>query len=445
MLRASLKRLKEKNDLLICEKEVDPKYELGAVLKYFQNTRPILFNRIKGSNIPIIGGMFGNRKLYYEMIDTTHEERIHAFINAIANPMEPKVIPNGPIKENIIRRNIDLPRMFPIPTFHDEDSAPFITSGIVAFKDPDTGNVYTAVRRLQVNGGNNINVLIASPMMTELFEKFEAQNKPLEIAVILGYDYEFLLASQVSSELYGVDKYKIDSALRGEPLELVKCETIDLEVPAYAEIVLEGVMVPNKRIEEGPFGELMGYYGGKAPHPVMEVKAVLHRNNPILQVAFPCREEHLANGLMREVELYSALDKQVDVNDVNVTVGGGYRFHGVASINKKTEGDGKTAILAALGSNKDLKHVVIVDNDVDIFDSKEVEGIIATRVQGSKDIVIIEGGIGSGLDPSHFLRGVTDKVGIDATKPLGEDGKRFEKAKMPGYENINIKEYFPSI
>ena len=246
----------------------------------------------------------------------------------------------------------------------------------------------------------------------------------MEVAIVLGYDAYFLMASQVSSATYGVDKYEIDSALRGEPLELVKCESVDLLVPAYAEIVLEGRIVPGKREMEGPFGELMGYYGAQSSSSNNRGRCITHRNNPIFQVAFPCREEHLSNGLIREVELYNQFKNQVDVVDVNVTEGGGYRFNAFVSINKKKEGDGKSAILAALGSNKDLKQVVVVDEDVDIYDVQDIEWAITTRAQASIDFVIVPGALGSSLEPSHDLRGVTDKVGIDATKPLDDEKDR---------------------
>ena len=445
MLRAAIKELEDKKQLLSCEKEVDPKFELGAVLKYFSNEQPILFNRIKGHKMPVIGAMFGNRDLYYQMIRTTKEERIFKIMNAIANPKPTKLLAKGPVMENIITRNIDLPKMFPIPTFHGEDSSSYITAGIVVLKDPETGQSHISVRRLQINGGNEISILVASPLAKSQYAFMENQNKPLEVAIILGYDYYLLLASQISSATYGVDKYEVDSALRGEALELVKCQSVDLKVPAYAEIVLEGIMPPNKRVEEGQFGELMGYYGERALHPIVQVKTIMHRDNPIFQTSFPCREEHLANGLIREIEVYNILNNLVDVKDVNVTVSGGCRFHTFVSINKRYEGDGKTAIIGALASSKDVKHVVVVDDDVDIYSHDDIEWAIATRVQGSKDMVMVPGALGSGLEPSHIQRGVTDKVGIDATKPLGEEGKGFARAVIPGYENIDIEKYFPGL
>lgn len=444
MLRSTLSFLRERKLLLECEREVDHIYEMGAVLSYFNNKQPILFKKIKNNPLSSIGGLYGDREIIYSLLGMTHENRIERFMDAIVNPKPYKIVKTGPIKENIIKRNIDLPKMLPINKFQEKDSSSFITAGIMVVKDPTTGKFFTSIRRLQVNGGNKLSALIASPKLTNDFLNLEKQGKALEVAIVLGYDAPFLMASQVSSATYGVDKFEIDSSLRGKPLELVPCETVDLLVPAHAEIVLEGKIVPGKRDLEGPFGELMGYYGSQGLHPIIEVSCILHRNNPIYQTAFPCREEHVSNGLIREVELYYHLKNQLDVVDVNVTEGGGYRFNAFVSIRKQREGDGKTAILAALGLNKDLKQVVIVDDDVDIFDLQDIEWAITTRAQASMDFVIVEGALGSSLEPSHDLRGVTDKVGIDATKPLNDKNGKFSRAVIPGYDKIDISKYFPN-
>ena len=151
-------------------------------------------------------------------------------------------------------------------------------------------------------------------------------------------------------------------------------------------------------------------------------------------------KRHLSNGLIREVEIYSALSSIVDVVDVNVTVGGGCRLHAIVSINKKNEGDGKSAIISSLGNSKDLKHVVVVDSDVDIYNYKDVEFALASRVQASEDVVIIKNALGSGLEASHVYKGLSDKMGIDATKPLNIN--LFDRAIIPNYEDINIDNYF---
>ena len=445
MLRQTLEKLQRNNFLLESNEEIDHVFEMGAVLNYFDNRMPMLFNNVKGYSMPSVGALYGDREILYNLLDTNKEDRNYKFMESISNPKPYKVIKDGPVKENIITKNIDLQKFMPINKFQEKDSSTFITAGVMVVKDPDTGKYFTSIRRLQVNGRNEISALIASPKLTRDFLKLEKLNKPLEVAIIFGYDAPFLMASQMSSSLYGVDKYEIDSSLRGQPLELVQCESVDLLVPAFAEIVLEGRIVPGKREIEGPFGELMGYYGSVGPHPIIEVDVITHRNNPIYQTAFPCREEHISNGLIREMELFYHLKNQVDVVDVYVTEGGGYRFNAFISIRKRKDGDGKTAILAALGLNKDLKQVVIVDEDVDIYDLRDVEWAITTRAQASLDFTVVEGALGSPLEPSHDLRGVTDKVGIDATKPLNDKDGDFDRAIIPGYDNIDIYKYFPNL
>lgn len=445
MLRACLDTLKSRYGMLECNVEADPKFEIGGILEKLGNITPVRFNKVKGHSMPIIGGMFGDREMFYDFTGTTREERIFKYIQAINHPIKPKLLENGPVKENIITRNLDLGRIFPLPTFHELDSSSFITAGVLVVRDPDDGKIYTSIRRFQFNGGNNISALVTSPFLSDKIKKARTQKKNLEVAVVLGYDYYFCLASQLSSDLYGVDKYDYDGGLRGEPLEVVKCHTVDLEVPAYAEIVIEGIIPYNEEVSEGPFGELMGYYGAVAKHPVIRVSAIMHRNQPIFQISAPCKEEHLSNGLIRDIEVYSHVSRLVKVKDVNVTIGAGCRFHAIVSIQKMNPGDGKAAAIAALGSSKDIKHVVIVDDDTDVFNASDVEGAIASRVQASEDLFIIQGANGTGLDASHLLNMTSDKVGIDATMPLGEKRKSFEKAKIPGYEFINLKKFFPNL
>lgn len=443
MLRYTLDSLKRNNQLLELNKEVDYIYEMGAVLKHFSNKQPILFNKVKNSDKRTIGGLYGNRDLFFDLMGYTKETRLEKMMEALVNPMPYRVVNNGPVKENIIRNNIDIMKILPVNKFNGLDSSSFITAGVLVVKDPETGKFHTSVRRLQVNKGNSLSALIGSFKLTHDFLEMERQGKSLEVAVVLGYDAPFLLASQYPSATYGVDKYELDSALRGEPLELVKCETNSILVPAYAEIVLEGRMVAGKRELEGPFGELMGYYGKQAPHPIIEVDAITHRHNAIYETAFPCEEEHLTNGLIREMELYYFMKNILDVRDVYVTEGGGYRFNAVVSINQSRKGEAKSAILIALGQNKDLKQVVIVDDDLDIYREREIEWAITSRAQAASDFVIVPGALGSSLEPSHDLRGISDKVGIDATKPIGDP--KFERAFIPGYENIDITKYFPNL
>jgi 2,5-furandicarboxylate decarboxylase 1 len=445
MLRACLEPLEKKYKMLTCDVSVDAKYELGGILEKLGNDRPVLFTNVKNHKMPVIGGMFGNREMFYDLTKTNRKQRLYKYMDAMTKPIAPVLLETGPVMEQIHTRNIDIGKLFPLPTFHELDASSFITAGVLVVKDPEDGKIYTSIRRFQYNGGNNLSLLVTSPLLSKQLQKAKLLKKDFECAIVLGYDHCFCLASQLSTSLYGVDKYGYDGALRGEPLELVKCKTVDLEVPAHAEIIIEGKIPWNEEAVEGPFGELMGYYGQVAKHPVMRVSAVMQRKDAIFQISAPCKEEHLSNGLIRDMEIFAHVARLVDVKDVNVTIGAGCRFHAVISIKKNAPGDGKAAILAALGSSKDIKHVVIVDEDIDVFDAKDVEGAIASRVQASTDVVIIPGANGTGLDPSHLIEMTSDKVGIDATKPLGEAGIKFEKAIIPNYDRIDLKKYFPNL
>ncbi len=428
MLRHTIRKLQSNGSLKVIKDKVKKDFELGKVLKETDNKVPTLFENVDHKN-KVIGGLYGNRDLLFSLLNFNHEDRIKEISRAIINPEPYEVLNDGPIYENIITNRIDLSTIIPFTKFHEKDSSAFITAGVLVVKDPVTGKYLTSIRRLQFNGGNQLSLLVASPRLNKIIKDTMEKGLDLEVAVFLGYDAETCLASQINSNIFDVDKYLVDSALRKEPLKLVKCKSNDLLVPAYCEIVLEGKVKANRFEYEGPFGELMGYYGEKALHPIIEVDTVMHRNNPIYQVAFPCREEHLTNGLTREVELYSNLERLVNVRDVYITEGGGYRFNAVISIENKQRGEGKTAILGTFGTFSDVKNVVVVDTDVDIFSASDVEWAITTRSRASIDNVVIEGAKGSPLDPTHVDRGITDKFGIDATMP-DPNNELYYKAKI---------------
>ncbi|RRD65994.1 UbiD family decarboxylase [Fretibacterium sp. OH1220_COT-178] len=446
MLRAVLERLKAQDRLRECAVPVDPRFELGAVLSAFNNEQPILFRNVKGSDLPVVGAVYGNRSIILDLLGTTTEKRLFKLMEAISLPSKPRLLERGPVQENVVTTGIDLLKMLPVPTSNERDAAPYLCASAFVVRDTETGKIQMAVRRIQVLGGNKLYILVsgASPHLLGEIRRCAERGRPLECAVVLGYDAPFLLASQIGSGKYGLDKYEVDSTLRGEPLELVRCRTVDLEVPAWAEIVLEGKIEPGRAEPEGPFAELMGYYSTVAPAPVMEVSAVTHRNAPIFQHAFPCKEEHLAYGMIKEAEIFAALAHTVDVRDVNLTLGGGCRLHAVISIRKRAEGDGKSTILGTLGAYKDIKHVVVVDDDVNIYNMAEVEAAVASRFQASRDLVVVSGALGSPLEASHMERGVSDKMGLDATKPLGDKAALYEAAVIPGFDKVksSIDRYF---
>ncbi|MNC26035.1 Phenolic acid decarboxylase subunit C [compost metagenome] len=331
---------------------------------------------------------------------------------------------------------------FPVCTYHKDDSGAYLVSGIVVVKERNGNKRYTSIRRMQLLEGNRASVLISSPELYQQYLEYEKQGEPMEIAVMFGIVPAVILSSQISTHLYHCDKLDVAGALLGHPLDVVQAKTVDLEVLAEAEVVLEGRILPYVREPEGPFGELAGYYGECTPQPVIEFSAITYRNQPIWQTIYPSGyEEHLPMALAREATLLSTVRQVVpEVLNVHLTVGGIGRYHAVISIRKRTEGDAKQALLAAFASDKDLKHVVVVDEDVNLFDPQDVEWAIATRVQADLDVFIVPGAKGSPLEPSHQLRGVSAKMGIDATYPLHAK-EAYRRTSIPTDSHFNIKDY----
>lgn len=432
----------EKQDLLYrIKKEVSPEYELGAVIKSLKGEQPLLFDNIKGYSVPMAAGLGGSRKLVAASMGIDESELIPRMVDSIVNPIPTNTVSTGPVHENVVMPPFDLDDFFAIPKFHEKDCGPYYVSGILVVKDLEGKKRFTSIRRMKFIGGNRTNIVITSPELHRQYAFFEERGEPMEIAVMFGVVPAVVVASQFSTHLFHADKLDVAGALLGQSLDVVQCKTVDLEVLADAEFVMEGKILPNERDPEGLFGELGGYYGGNLPQPIVEMSAVTYRNNPISQTIFPSSsEEKLPMSLVREMTLFSTVRQVVEnVIAVHITMPAAARLHAVIQIAKKSEGDAKQAAMAAFASDKDLKHVVVVNDDVDIFNAEDVEWAIATRCQADQDIFIISGAKGSPLESSHNLRGVSAKMGIDATYPLSEKAQ-FERTSVP-IQNINIDDY----
>ncbi|NPV70846.1 MAG: UbiD family decarboxylase [Firmicutes bacterium] len=441
-LRCFLDQLRQRGNLWSVAKPVDPRFELGAIVKKTRGATPILFKQVVGYNMPVAAGVVGSRELLALSMGVQKDQLMTRIVEAITNPGTTRSVATAPAQENVLTKDIDLMKLLPVPTFHEKDSAPFITAAVLMVKDPMDGRRFTSIRRMQLNGPNCLSIVIESPGLLSQYEQLERQGKPLEVALIIGVHPVITLSSQLPTQTFGLDKMAVASALAGEPIRMVNCIEVDLEVPADAEIVLEGRILPKVRKSEGPFGELFDYYGPQTMQPVVEISTVTFRYNPIFQVIFPSSYEHKMTGaLMRETILFNHVRHVVPtVKSVNVTMAGGGRCHAIISIKKTVEGQGKQAIFAAFAANKDIKHVLVVDDDVDIFEPEDVEWAIASRVQADQGVIIVPGGQGTPLEPSHVIRGVSAKMGIDATCPLSEK-QRFERARIPGYDHINLDDY----
>lgn len=440
-LRDLLDNWENRGLLYRIKKEVNPEYELGAVVKSMKGEQPFLFEHVKGYSVPMVAGLGGSRNLMADSLGIEESHLIAKMIDSLVNPIPTRVVPTGPVHENVVTGPFDLDDFFPIPTFHADDCGPYYVSGILVVKDLEGKKRYTSIRRMKFIGENRTNIVITSPELQRQYAYFEEKGEPMEIAVMFGVVPAVVLASQFSTHLYHADKLDLAGALLGQSLDVVQCKTIDIEVLAEAEIVFEGKILPHERDLEGAFGELGGYYGGNGPQPIVEISAITYRDQPISQTIFPSSsEEKLPMCLVREMTLFSTVRQVVEnVKAVHITMAAAARLHAVIQIEKQTEGDAKQAAMAAFASDKDLKHVVVVDDDVNIFDAEDVEWAIATRCQADQDVFIIPGAKGSPLESSHNLRGVSAKMGIDATYPLSKK-EQFKRTSVP-FQTINLNDY----
>jgi len=427
-LRGYLKKLDENKEIIQIKKEIDRKWEVSAAMKN-AGGMAVFCEKVKGSNIPIVGNVFGNMKKIEIALECPRKDLLNEYIKRVSTLIPPKVVPSGPVKEKVFVRNeVDLDKL-PIPTINEKDGGPYIDAGIVIIKDPEFGH-NLALHRIQVKGERKAGILAGpSTHLHTYIRRAWEKGQPLEIAIAIGCPPVLYIASQVTGPL-GLDEYEIAGALRGRPIEIVKCETIDVNVPAFAEIVLEGVIPPNQMELEGPFGEFHGYYTpgksgatGPVEMPVIEFQAMTLRESPIFQMIMigkPPTEGLYLRALPHEADLYRIVKEVIpEVKDVYFPPGGCGRYHAVVSIKKRTEGDGKLALAAMLASRIGIKLAIVVDDDIDIRDSLDVEWAMATRSQFDKDSIIVNG-TPHVIDPSAVKRdGKTiSKFGIDATRPI---------------------------
>lgn len=440
-MREWLEILEDMGKLKHVKKEVSIEFELAAVGKKTCGQYAVMFENLKENDMPVVTGLTGSREFFSKALNVPIPELATHFEKAQSNPMECKLIDkeSAPVKE-FITKDVDLNKL-PIPIHHEKDSGSYITAGILIAKNPETGERNVSIHRLQVTDKNHLGILMLPRHLMHFHRLAEKNNQPLEIAIAIGLDPITMLASQALTPL-GQDELCIASALYGEPMELVKCETVDIEVPAHAEIILEGVILPNVRELEGPFGEYPKYYGPSNKREYIEITCMTTRKDPIFQTIVPATDEHLLlGGIPREGGILQLVKNAVPTTTaVHLTPGGTGRYHLVIQMEKKNEGEAKNAMFAAFGSSQEIKHVVVVDKDVDIFNPIEVNWAIATRCQASRDVMIISDACGNKLDPST-KDGLSDKMGIDATIPLDAPEGKFEKIRIPNEENINLEDY----
>jgi len=417
-------------------RQVDPRFEVAAIIKKVAKLgKAVIFENVKGSEHRVVANAVGSREMIALGLGMAQVGFLGEFTKRTSEPFKAKLVKTGLVQE-VVEEPASVSKL-PLLTHFERDGGRYITAGTVIAKDPETGFRNSSFNRMMLKPGSTFGVRMMPPQHLGIIQsKAEAEKRNLEVAVVLGNHPAEMIASS-STLSYGEDHLDFASSVRGEPLETVKCRIVDIEVPANAELVIEGEIEANVREEEGPFGEFMQYYVKKGKNHVMKVRALTYRRDYIYQALLCGSNEDLGIlALAREAAIYKALKAGgFDVVDVSLMP---FLFNGVISIRKRFEGEPKNAIMAAFGAYSWLKYCIVVDEDVDVHDLADVWWALGTRSQPEKALVQVADALGfPRRDKWQIHRG---KLGIDATHPM-ELAAEFERKRIPGEDGIDLSTY----
>ena len=433
-LRDFIQKAAESGDLITIEQPVDVTFELANVAHALEG-KAVLFNQIIGyPDWRVIAGPCAERQFFSMDLNVPLDQLTHHLTQALANPVVPEMVTEAPCQE-IIVKDVDL-NALPVLLHLPADAGHYIASNVVIMKDPDYGRNMCYHRLLRLDKNHFAIRLVENRGTSTALKKTKGD---LPVAICIGVSQAVHLAASMSPAPE-VDELAVANALA--PTPLVKCISNDLEVPAYAEIVLEG-RITQRTTSEGPFMDLTETMDMVRQQPIVEIDLITHRKNPIFHALLPGGLEHkLLMGMPREPTIFAAVNKVVRCTGAAITPGGTSWLHAVVQIDKQGPEDGRLAIEAAFRGHGSLKHVWVVDTDVDIFQPSDVEWAMATRFQADKDLVIYTDQPGSSLDPSGThkpgQKSRTAKMGLDCTIPWGSDLAKYQRGE---YGRVNLTDY----
>ncbi|QHA00987.1 UbiD family decarboxylase [Dehalobacter restrictus] len=434
-LRDFLKQLERDGEVKHVTEEVKRAYEISTLVMELEKEHryPVMvFDKVENSAFPVVTSILSTRERFGKglgveasKVSETYAERIKKRIEEV------KVINNPPFAEHCITGDdIDLYKL-PIPTHFPIDAGPYVTSGLCVAKDPVSGVETLGFHRMQLKNKNTLGISLHSRQrLWEYFRRSEEKGESLEAAIVIGVHPNIALGSMALVP-YDQGKYGAIAGLFGEPLEVAPCTTVNLQVPAYAEIVLEGEILADVREQEGPFAEFTNYACYRSTENVFKVKAIRYRQNAFYHDLTPgMSSEHITVvAIQREGDVLNALHQTLpNIKAVHAPFSACGLFHCYISIKKIAEGQPMQAIYAAFAVDHNIKMVIVVDEDVDVFNEEEVLWALATRLQADKGVSILPQHLGMGvtLDPSTDELSRTSKMGIDATKPLSGFAPKIE-------------------
>lgn len=423
-------------DVITVEKEVDPKLGITAYVEKFENQKlnPVLFfPKVKNTKIPVVTNVHSSfDRLALSIQTKVKPEAVLEFGNRADHPIAPTVLKTGKVKEVVLTGDKAQVSLLPQIVHNEMDGGPYICSAGTILRDPETGVHNVGIYRNQIKG-NRIGLMMnPTAHGSYVMGLYKDMKKPMEVAIVVGHHPAFLLSAG-GARLPGIGgEFELTGGLLKEPLELVKGETIDMLYPANAEIVIEGVIDDVSVIEqEGNFGEYPRYYSGEKTVPFIRVTGICMRHDAIYQDVMAAHDEHIVMGSLPRMATYLQRTKAnaAYVTMVNLPKSASSRAAMYISIKKRNDGEGKQAGLAGLASDPNIKMVVVVDDDIDVFDEEQVWWAVAFRCEMDRSLVLIPNTIGAHLNPSSYAvdrskHGVMNtRVLIDATWPI----RSFEK------------------
>ncbi len=444
-LREFLKWVEGEERLLTVEPAVEPSVEMARIIHAVED-RPILFGDPCRAGWRVVSGVCADRTHFGWALGTDNFGIVPRLVEALDNPQQPTIIDDAPCQQQVVH-SPDLGRI-PILKHLEHDGGPYVTAGVLVVRDPDYGR-NLSYHRLMQTGPSQFTARVVEGRGTDTaWRKAVEAGSDLEVAICLGAPIHVLLAAAMSPPK-GVDELTIAQALA--PTPLARCLSVDLEVPAECEAVLEGRLTP-RLAGEGPFIDLTETWDIVRQQPVIEIDCLTHRRSPIYHALLPGGLEHkMLMGLPREPTIFQAVSEVADCRAVSITPGGMSWLHAVVQIAKRADGDGQRAIEAAFRGHGSLKHVVVVDTDVDPHDAAAVEWAIATRFQADRDLMIFADQPSSSLDPSATHtpgeKARSAKMGVDATIPwtdaVGRVLSRSERDEFckVGYGDTDLSKY----
>ncbi|MCX8189785.1 MAG: UbiD family decarboxylase [Candidatus Diapherotrites archaeon] len=430
--RSFIQKLDKSKELIKVSKPVSKRFEAAAILKALDG-KPVLFENIKESQFKVAGNVFSSKHYIADYFGCDERDLIKIMVNALNKPKELNIIKKSPCQDIIVEeKDVDLDKL-PILRHTKIDGGNYITSGVFIAKDKELGMNASFHRCMQLDK-KTFSVRVCE---RNLYEFLQRASGELNVAVCIGNPASVLLAGATSPPI-GQFEFEIASAL--ESFGVVKAQFADVYVPSSSEFIIEGTLTMNELANEGMFLDLTGTRDFVRKQPILKVKRITHRKNAIWHALLPGGNEHgLLMGMPREPTIFSEVSKVAKCLNVNITQGGCSWLHAVVQVQKESDEQIKRVIEAAFKGHSSLKHVFVVDADIDANNMQEVEWAFATRLQGDKQIHIFPKQKGSSLDPSaeHPSR-ITCKVGFDLTIPMGRDKADFTKVN---YERIELDKY----